>query len=288
MGGERVAVVTIVHGRHEHLERLLWGLGRQTRRPDVLVVVAMDDPEVERILQDDRLREPGDGPAREVVCVATGRVGGSLPLAAARNLGVDTAEAAGTSHLVLLDVDCIPSPGLVERYTSLLVRPEAPRLEVLAGEVAYLPPPPEGRDYRELDLDALSAPHSGRPTLEADEMLVADDLRLFWSLSFATTTTTWRAVGGFDPAYVGYGGEDTDFGQRLAAAGATLTWAGGARAHHQHHPTQDPPTQHLHDIVSNANRFARRWGWWPMESWLDAFSRAGLVGRRPDGVWVVR
>ncbi|WP_323097457.1 glycosyltransferase family 2 protein [Intrasporangium sp. YIM S08009] len=288
MGGDRVAVVTIVHRRHEHLERHLWGLRRQTRRPDLLVVVAMDDPDIEELV---RARWPGPaagGGTPPVLVPAMDRVGSSLPLAAARNLGVHAAEAAGASHLVLLDVDCIASTGLVERYATLLARPDAPRLQVLAGEVAYLPPPPTGRDYRELDLDALSSPHPGRPTLGADETLVADDVRLFWSLSFATTVRTWRTIGGFDPAYVGYGAEDTDFGQRLAAAGGTLTWVGGARAHHQHHPTSDPPTQHLTDIVANANRFARRWGWWPMESWLEKFARLGLARRRPDGVWVVQ
>lgn len=287
MGRDRVAVVTIVHGRHEHLERQLWGLRRQTVRPDLLVVVAMDDPDVEAVVRTQWAPATRGGEQPRVLVPRIRRVGSSLPLAAARNLGVDTAEAAGASVLVLLDVDCIPSAGLVERYTTLLARADAPQLEVLAGEVAYLPPPPEGRDYRELDLDTLSAPHTGRPTLGADETLVADDVRLFWSLSFATTVPTWRAVDGFDPAYLGYGGEDTDFGQRLAAVGGTLTWVGGARAHHQHHPTCDPPTQHLADIVANADRFAQRWGWWPMETWLEEFARLGLTRRRPDGGWAL-
>ncbi len=288
MRPDRVAVVTIAHRRHEHLERHLWGLDRQTRPPDLLVVVAMDDPEIEDLVRHRQRRAAGYDPAPRAHVPSIGRIDGSLPLASARNLGVDTAVAAGARHLVLLDVDCIASTRLVERYTQVLGRPDGPPLHVLAGEVSYLPPPPAGQDYRHLDLDALATPHPARPVLDPAQTLAADDLRLFWSLSFATTADTWHALGGFDPVYVGYGAEDTDFGQRIGAAGGALTWVGGARAHHQHHATRHPPTQHLDDIVANANRFARRWGWWPMEGWLEAFEQQGLAHRRGDGTWVAR
>ena len=42
-GLQRVAFITIVHGRHDHLERQFWGLASQPCRPDLVVVVAMDD-----------------------------------------------------------------------------------------------------------------------------------------------------------------------------------------------------------------------------------------------------
>jgi len=281
-----VAVVTIVHGRHAHLERQLWGLRRQTRPPDTHVVVAMDDPAVEALARSQA------GPW-DVRVASLPRREGRLPLAAARNLGVAVAAHAGADHVVLLDVDCIPSSRLVERYAGVLDAAHPPGPEgdvsplVLSGEVAYLPPAPAGADYRDLDLPALAAPHPARPVLDVDEVLPADDLRLFWSLSFALTVRSWEAVGGFDEAYVGYGGEDTDFGQRLRASGGRLLWVGGAAAHHQHHPTTSPPVQHVHDVVANANRFARRWGWWPMEGWLDAFAAQGLARRAPDGTWRV-
>ena len=282
----RVAVVTIVHGRHTHLERQLWGLRRQSRVPDLQVVVAMDDPEVEPLARSQA------GPW-DVRVASLPRREGRLPLAAARNLGVAVAARGGAEQVVLLDVDCIPSPRLVERYAAVLAdehrhRPDADGAPlVLSGEVAYLPPAPAGRDYRELDLAALAAPHPARPVLAPDEVRPAEDLRLFWSLSFALTVRSWEAIGGFDETYVGYGGEDTDFGQRLGACGGRLLWVGGAAAHHQHHPTSSPPVQHVHDVVANANRFARRWGWWPMEGWLDAFATRGLARRDPDGTWRV-
>lgn len=284
-----LAVVTIVHGRHEHLERQLWGLRRQSCPPDTHVVVAMDDPHVEAVARKHR----GDW---DLHVAETSRHEGHLPLAAARNLGVDVAARAGADRVVLLDVDCIPSAGLVGRYAAVLASPddhlpdvapvEGPT--VLAGEVAYLPPAPAGRDYRDLGLAALAdlaSPHPARPVLADDDVRRASDLRLFWSLSFALTVHDWHAVGGFDEGYVGYGGEDTDFGQRLGAAGGRLLWVGGARAHHQHHPTSSPPVQHVDDIVANANRFAERWGWWPMEGWLEEFAARGLVRRTPDGSW---
>ncbi len=281
MTEHRVAFVTIVHGRHDHLARLLRGLAAQTRLPDVLVAVAMDDDDVADAVR----RRPVPARGGAGAAPPLGRSPGRVPRGPARNLGVATAVVAGATQLVVLDVDCIPSPRLVERYVAVMDEDDTDRPLVWAGEVAYLPPAPAGRDYLDLDLDTLADPHRSRPVLAPDEVRLADDLRLFWSLSFATTAQTWAATGGFDEAYVGYGGEDTDFGQRLAHLGGAMTWVGGARAYHQHHPTSDPPTQHLHDIVANANRFAERWGWWPMEGWLEAFARLGLARREPDGSW---
>ena len=73
-----------------------------------------------------------------------------------------------------------------------------------------------------------------------------------------------------------HGCEDTDFGQIAARHEVPLTWLGGAWAYHQH-PTTDPPVEHIEDILRNAVIFFRRWGWWPMSGWLDAFARQGLI-----------
>jgi hypothetical protein len=65
-----------------------------------------------------------------------------------------------------------------------------------------------------------------------------------------------------------------------------LCWLGGAPAYHQYHPVQDPPVQHLHDILRNAALFHRRWGEWPMQGWLHAFAGLGLAHQDPGtGDW---
>jgi GT2 family glycosyltransferase len=96
---------------------------------------------------------------------------------------------------------------------------------------------------------------------------------------------TWTRIGGFCEEYVGYGGEDTDFARLAVARGLRLGWTGTARAYHQHHPTSEPPIQHVDSILRNAVVFHRRWRTWPMRGWLDEFERLGLVVRTRRG-WV--
>lgn len=273
-GPASVAVCSIASGRHAHLERQLWGLRRQTRAPDLVVVASMGDPGLADVVAH------GAAPGWRTAVPSVPVPVEGLPLAAARNVAAAAAIASGAHLLVFLDVDCIPSPGLVARYAAALHAAReltARGPVVLSGEVAYLPEVEQGQDYRDLDLDGLAEPHPGRPVLAPSAVEVAQDVRLFWSLSFAVTAADWVTLGGFDERYVGYGAEDTDFGQRLEAAGGSLVWVGGARAHHQHHPTSSPPVQHLQAVVTNANRFAAQWGWFPMETWLRAFEERGLA-----------
>ena len=68
-----VAVVTTVHGRHDHLRRQRLSLAAGTLVPDVHVVVAMDDPAVAGVAVE-------DGPPAEVLAIASPPQG--LPLAA--------------------------------------------------------------------------------------------------------------------------------------------------------------------------------------------------------------
>jgi GT2 family glycosyltransferase len=276
----RCAVVTIVRGRYPHLAGQVMGLRDQRRGPDTYVVVAVDDPGAHDLVRALAPRE------WDVRTPDIGLTDARMPLSAARNLGASTAVAAGAEHLVFLDVDCVPGPGLVERYTEVLagtVGDTGPR--VLCGDVAYEPPPPTpGKSEA---TDQRPRHHPARPALPAGTLRVVDDVTLFWSLSFAVTAQDFTAIGGFDEDYVGYGGEDTDFGQRLTRAGGRLLFVGGAPAVHQYHASPTPPVQHVVDIVANANRFAEKWGWWPMAGWLEQFQAMGLAARAGDGRWTV-
>ena len=197
-------------------------------------------------------------------------VAGPANLAAARNLGARTAIERGAEVLVFLDADCLASDALVPRYVSALKQhPDA----VVAGPVTYLS---EG-EMRVTDPD----PHPARPNPAPGELVDAENYALFWSLSFALTAGTWgrieREFGGFDSAYEGYGGEDTDFARELERHHIPLVWVGGAHAYHQWHPVSSPPWEHIDDIVANANRFHAKWGQFPMEGWLEAFEAEGGV-----------
>ncbi|MBF4635517.1 glycosyltransferase family 2 protein [Agreia pratensis] len=263
----RVAVVTVVHGRHAHLALQMQAVARSIRRPDDYIVVAVDDEFVP---------EPVDSRGR-VVQLPAHPLG--LPIAAARNAGAEAALTGGADVLVFLDVDCVPGPELVGAYETAAVSPDL-RDDILCGPVAYLPPaPPEGYDLE--SIATLAAPHSARPAPQPGEVIRGGDHDLFWSLSFAVTAATWRRLGGFDEAYVGYGGEDTDFAASAAEKGIELAWIGAARAYHQHHAVESPPVSHLDDIVRNAVLFHERWGRWPMIGWLTAFEEAGLITHSP-------
>lgn len=259
-----LAVVTVVSGRHSHLRAQRTSLAGGRRRPDLHVVVAIDDEAVARVVQ--------DGSALPTTVVGVDRSDGHLPLAAARNAGASVALAAGAELLVLLDVDCLADEGLLATYERVAQDPSAAD-SLLCGSVTYLP---EGAGASPAELRRRRAPHPARPDPEPGAVL-AGEYELFWSLSFAVTARTWQRIGGFCEEYLGYGAEDTDFAQVARDAGVRLNWVGGADAFHQYHPSVSPPVQHLADILRNGEIFARRWGWWPMTGWLQEFARLGLV-----------
>ncbi|QMS56946.1 hypothetical protein CIB50_0001670 [Kocuria varians] len=272
-----VAVVTIVSGRHTHLRRQREWLAAQSDAPLSHVVVSMGDPEIAQVL--------ALQPELPTDLVALERTDtGELPLAAARNAGVARAAEIGAESVVLLDVDCLPHRDVVREYRGALER-LAGRCAVVSGRVQYLPEGMAEEDYTAQEVARRGRDHAARVLPPAGE-LVAADPRMLWSLSMATTVRTWDDAGGFDERYVGYGGEDTDFGQRLAAAGGSLWWLGGAAVYHQHHPTQSPPVQHAAAIARNANIFRRTWGFDPMEGWLTAMAERGVLTRL-GADWVV-
>jgi GT2 family glycosyltransferase len=261
-----VSVLTIVRGRSTHLANLLAGLERQTRLPDELVIAWMQDapsafPDLPFPVRS--LLVPGD----------------PMPLAAARNRA---AAAARGDQLILLDVDCIPAAGLVERYVAT-----ADAAGVRLGDVLYLPP--GEADPADLPaLDRVGVRHPAKPALAEDEVRATPSHGELWGLSFALSAADWRRAGGMDERYVGYGGEETDFAARLDRAGVTMAWVGGARAYHQHHAIHIPPLQHFDSILRNARLFRATWGRWCMDYWLGQFVDRGLIAIDDDALHVVR
>lgn len=254
----RVGVVTLNKGRRPHLLRVLEGLARGSPPSGCTVVEMGDDAEP---------IPNAPYPIRRVTLDS-----GTLPLAAARNTG---AEASAADHLVFLDVDCIPSAGLAAGFGHCLAEHDA----LICCAVRYLPSGAVGDGWSEAGLHAAGRLHPARDFPKVGVQRV-ENPGLFWSLAFGVRRDTFRRIGGFDPGFSGYGAEDTDFAFRARELGVPLLFAGGFEAFHQHHPAYDPPLQHFADIVRNARLFEERHGVWPMEGWLAAFAKLGLI--EPD------
>lgn len=262
-----ISVVTLNKGRRTHLLRLLEGLARGAPPAECIVVEMGGDEAPLPAIGCPLRRVPLDD--------------GALPLAAARNRG---AAAATGEHLVFLDVDCIPSAGLVAGYARAL----SEHAGLICCAVRYLPADAVRDGWQEAGLRAASRLHPARSFPEGG-LVPADNAGLFWSLAFGIRRESFARLGGFDPGFTGYGAEDTDLAFRARRLGLPLLFAGGFEAFHQYHPAYDPPLQHFADIVVNARRFEARHGFWPMDGWLDAFAALGLI--EPDrraGLRVIR
>lgn len=262
-----LSVLTIVRNRTAHLSNLLEGVRRSGLQPDEVIVVDMSDEPVAGKL---------DAPGVRFERLETD----GLPLAQARN----RAAACSTGdQLVFLDVDCIPMRACFGHLSAALDERDG----LICAEALYLGPGDVSGAWQESDLLMKGLRHPARrfPDEGIEEVPNAG---LFWSLAFAIRRTTFSRIGGFDERFTGYGAEDTDFGFAAQAADCPLYFLGGAIACHQHHESFDPPLQHLDDIVANAIRFHRKWGWWPMEGWLRAFEQMGLVDWSPDRLLVRR
>lgn len=256
-----IGVVTIAAGRRRHLARQIDSIGRQSRPPDAYVVVDMGGPPIE-----------SHGPSPPTV-VDAGHPAGPLELARSRNVGC---REVGTELIVFLDADCVATPSLIADY--------AERLEahpgIHAGPVGHLPAPVHD-PCDEHALDTVAVYHDGRPS-RVTPLHRSTRYDLFWSLSFAIDRRSWDRIGGFDERFVGYGGEDTDFGRSARASGVDLWFGASARAFHQYHPTRTPPTHHLVSICRNATVYHDKWGEWPMGGWLQSFVELGLITWSPE------
>jgi hypothetical protein len=262
-----LSVLTLVKNREPHLLRQIEGLHRSLVRPGELIIVKMG-------------YEPLPLPAAEFPVHVLELASDGLPLAQARNLA---AARAGFEKLLFLDIDCIPMRGLLGAIDNALAGAD----RLICAEVRYLAADDLGADWDEDDLLRKAAPHPVRNFPEYG-LVPETNYGLFWSLAFAIRRDRFRALGGFDERFAGYGAEDTEFAFRARDAGIGLGFLGNAVALHQHHAVYDPPLQHFADIALNAQRFFDLRGGWPMPGWLDAFEAMGLIAIQAGKLRVLR
>jgi N-acetylglucosaminyl-diphospho-decaprenol L-rhamnosyltransferase len=249
-----VAVVSVAHGNLAALAAQITGLRAQSTLPDLHVVVALEDPELEFALGEHTASLDLPWKVEVLKVPAPGERG--LPYAAAYNAGVTTALEDGAGIVALLDPGCVPLSGFVAAHRGALeprLRTGNERPVLSCGPVRTLEP-------------------GGR----------SGSLRTSWSRAFATTAASWARVGGFDDAYLGHAGGDLDLGERFAEAAGTVLWLDDG-AVLLHDDGDDAAATQARDLVDNANRFARRWGRRPFAGRLAELEELGLVARGDDG-----
>lgn len=260
---DEFSLLVIVHGRADHLRRLLAGVDSSEAPPAEVVIVYMDDPSPPSM----QCSVPV-----HVAHISSADHDAGLPLARARNVA---AASATTSNLIFLDVDSIPSVNLF----STLMHAIGHEPVLAMAEPRYLRKPLETwRTVSDKQLFLGSVPHHARAGLPTETTMSGHEM--FWSLGFAVKASIFADVGGFDEGYDGYGGEDTDFAFRVRDAGIPVRFM-DAPLFHQHHGVHAPPLNHFIAIVNNARRFYARWRVWPMEGWLRAFAQMGLISWSP-------
>ena len=176
------------------------------------------------------------------------------------------------------------TPPWSRRYGEILTdAPDGGGPRVACGDVAYEPPPSTAG----ASAGAGSRPrhHPARPPCHPTASAWWTTCPCSGRCPSPSRRGTSPSSGASTRTTSGTAREDTDFGQRLARSGGQLLFVGGAGAVHQYHPSPSPPVQHVADIVANANVFADKWGWWPMQTWLEQFRDRGLARRGPDGRW---
>ena len=186
-----------------------------------------------------------------------------LPLAAARNKGIS---AAKTDNVIFIDVDCIVSPTL---FANMLMSLEADN--IITAYPLYLPILPDTGNYDNLKHKAVT--HPARERISAGQPV--EHLQ-FWSLIFAIQKQTFEKIGGFDESFIGYGAEDTDFAMTFHKANIKLIFVRDYILH-QYHDKYDPPVNHFHSIIDNATWYRQKWNVLPMQRWLKAFEKMGLI-----------
>ena len=139
--------------------------------------------------------------------------------ALARNVG---ARFAAGDLLVFLDADCLVGPDHVAAY-----RAADDGETLLLGPIDYV----DENDRSRVIEPELRGPLRHAPLVPADTRQLSWLAAHCWSGNMAVPRAQFRAVGGFDLAFIGQGGEDVDFGLRYACRFRRIAVA-AAPVHH--------------------------------------------------------
>jgi len=206
--------------------------------------------------------------------------------AAARNLGLKNSQGARVMFLdsgVIVDsgfarrlIDqhrAAPADTIVHRVVGLFASPKSPAMRLLEAATpdtlpriaSQLEREPRWRDERDELFELVDGELDGLPAPWA----------IAWTCALSVARRTAHEIGGFDESFIGWGGEDIDFGFRLRQAGSPFrTMGDGAVIHWPHEPLepgarpQTPKFHKKHDTLEtelltcldgyHANHFALR------------------------------
>lgn len=195
-----ISVIVPTHNRRALLEKKLRSLETQAGEFEVVVVADGCTDDTLLFLQDYHPPYPF-----QVLQTGEGYGRGS-GAANARNQG---AKAAKGELLLFSDDDVMPQAGWIEAHRRAHARPRT----VAMGRL-MLPPELRGTGAAE-----LLGPKA-----------------FWWHVTGNNTSmprSLFEEVGGYDPAFSAYGGEDSDLGYRLMRAGARLVFVRDAVALHE-------------------------------------------------------
>lgn len=247
-----LSIVTIVKSRVRQLTNLIRSIEQAAPLPLELVVVWMAPPCSESLITSNKFDIVHKFVAHD-----------NLPIPKARNKGF---QACRSDNIVYMDVDCICPAGLFGHISDKLRRQR-----VVTAQMRYLFNVPEKINYPSLLNQAITHPNSGRHLIDQDT-----GFEQFHTMLFAITRQDYNSIDGFDENYVGFGVGDVDFATRCEQAGMSL-YVIADKVLHQFHPRVEPPINHLFDIVNNASLYRQKWGFYPIQNWLEEFAREGLV-----------
>lgn len=217
MSAWRCAVVIPSHNRCQRLEQVLGALAGQTLPPEDFEVVVVLDGST-------------DGSATMLQRWQHGRRLPGLQWIEQSQQGQAAARTAGARQarapvLVFIDDDVVPQPGLLAAH--LRWHRDGARVAVLGSAPVVRPPRPTPYDVVVWSWWEDAYHRRAQPGAVLG-------YRDFCAGNVSLRREDFFHVGGFDPAFRGYGGEDYDLGFRLLQAGVRFIPDPAARAEHYH------------------------------------------------------